>query len=74
MIIKVFAKPGSDKEEIEKISETEYKIYIKEKAEDNKANIAIIKLLSKYFKIHYKKIKIKNPRSRDKIVEIKSMQ
>ena len=70
MIIKVKAKPYSKKEEIKKISEKEYEISIKEPAENNKANNKIISILSKEFSISYKKIKIKNPLSKNKLIEI----
>ena len=71
MIIHVNVKPNSLDEKIEKISDGEYNINVKEKAEDNKANIRIVNILSKEFSVSFKKIKIKNPKSRKKIVEIK---
>ena len=70
MIIKVKAKPNSKDEKIEKISESEFIIHVKEPAEDNKANIRIINLISKELGVSYKKIMIKNPTSREKIIEI----
>jgi len=70
MIIHVAVKPGSKEEKIEKISKTEYKISVKEPAEKGKANARIIKIISKEFGVSYKKIKIKNPSSRKKIIEI----
>lgn len=70
MIIKVKARPSSKKEEIKKLSENEYEISIKEPAENNKANNRIISLLSKEFNISYKKIKIKNPASKNKLINI----
>ena len=69
MIIKIKVRPNSAKQEMIKISENEYKISLKEKAEDNKANKELIKLLKKYFKKDTKIIK--GMKSRDKIVEIK---
>ncbi len=71
MIIKVKVKPNSKYENIEKISDNEYIISLKEKAEDGKANQRLINLLSKELGIHYSFIKIKNPKSRNKIVELK---
>lgn len=71
MIIKVKVKPNSKEERLEKISEKEYSIFVKEPAEDNKANIRVINLLSKEFDTSYKNIKIKNPTSRNKVIEIK---
>jgi uncharacterized protein YggU (UPF0235/DUF167 family) len=72
MNIKVNAHPGSKEERIEKNSNGEYDIWIKERAEDGKANIRIINLLSKELNINYKKIVIKNPTSRKKNIEIKN--
>ncbi len=71
MIIKVKVKPNSKEEKIEKIGENEYKIEVKEPAEGNKANLRVINLLSKELGISYKNIKIKNPTSRDKVIEVK---
>ena len=68
MIIKVKAKPNSKEQEIIKISENEYKIALREKAEDNKANIELLKLLKKYFGKEAKIVK--GLKSRNKIVEI----
>jgi uncharacterized protein YggU (UPF0235/DUF167 family) len=70
MIINVKAKPNSKKDEINKIDEKNYEINVRAKPEDNKANISIVKLLSKYLNVSQKKIRIKNPTSRNKIVEI----
>jgi hypothetical protein len=71
MIIRVKVKPNSKEEKIEKIAEGEYRIDVKEPAEDNKANIRVINLLSKELNVSYKNIKIKNPTSRDKVIEVK---
>jgi uncharacterized protein (TIGR00251 family) len=69
MILKIKVKPNSNKQEIEKIDEENYKISLKSKPEDNKANIELIKLLKKHFE---KDIKIiKGLRNRNKIVEVK---
>ena len=70
MIIKIKVKPNSKEEKIEKISDGSYVLSVKEPAEDNKANIRVINLLSKELNVSFKKIKIKNPASRNKIVEI----
>ena len=70
MIINVKVKPGSKEEKIEKIKDDKYNIDVKEDAENNKANNRVINIISKEFKVSYKKIKIKNPKSREKIVEI----
>lgn len=70
MIIHINVKPCSKEERLEKISENEYAVWLKERAEKGKANTALIKILSKEFDVSYKTIKIKNPNSRKKIVEL----
>lgn len=60
MYIKVKVFPKSKKEVIEKISENRFEIKVKEKAEKNEANKKILEILSKYFKIEEKNIKIIN--------------
>jgi len=70
MIIKVRVKLGSKEERIEKTSPREYFIRLKEKAEDGKANTRLINLLSKEFNVSFKAIKIKSPKSRNKVIEI----
>jgi len=69
MIIHVKVKPNSNEDKIKK-TEVGYEIEVKAKPEDNKANIAVIKLLAKHFNVSQKSIKIKNPTSRNKIIEI----
>lgn len=70
MIINVKVKPNSIKNKFVKIEENEYIVEIKEPAENNRANVSLLKMLSKEFGVSYKKVKIKNPNSRKKIVEI----
>jgi len=70
MIIKVSVKPSAKKEMIERISGDEYRISVKEKAENGKANRKVISLLAKEFNVSYRDISIKNPASRKKIVSI----
>ncbi len=72
MIIKARVKPNSDEEKIKKTGENEYEISVKEPAEDNKANIRVINLLSKELNTSHKNIKIKTPTSREKIIEVKT--
>ena len=68
MKIKIKVKPNSSQEKIEKISDEEYEVWIKEKPVDGKANIELLKLLKKYFG---REVKIKSGfTSRRKIVEI----
>ncbi|MDO8460658.1 MAG: DUF167 domain-containing protein [Nanoarchaeota archaeon] len=68
MIIQVKVYPSSGREEIVKISEKEYKVYLKKPAENNKANIELLKLLKRHFKVDSKIIK--GLRSRNKFIEI----
>ncbi len=68
MKISVKVKPQSKEEKIVKLSDSEYEISVKEPAREGKANLRLLKLLSKEFK--GKKFKIKNPSSRKKIVEV----
>ena len=73
MIINVKVKPNSDKQEIENIDGKNYRISLKSKPEDNKANIELLKLLKEYFSISMQDIKIlKGLKSRNKIIEIKN--
>lgn len=68
MIIKIRVKPNSSKSEIDLANSV---VYLKAKAEKNKANIELIKTLSKHYKISSSNIKIlKGLNSREKIVEI----
>lgn len=52
MIIQIKVYPNSGREEIVRISENEYKVYLKKPAENNKANVELIKMLKRYFKKH----------------------
>ncbi len=68
-IFKIIVKPNSAKNEILKFDEGRkaYRVSIKEKAEDNKANIEIIKFFSKLLK---KKVKIiKGLKSKEKVLK-----
>jgi len=67
MIIKVKVKTHSGKQEVVKEDDF-YVVYLKSIAENNKANIELVKLLKKHFK---KEVKIKNGfTSRIKSVEV----
>lgn len=68
MEIKVKVKPGSSKQELKKIEEG-YEAHVKAPAENNKANIELIKLLKKEFGSDVKIIR--GYKSRNKVVEIK---
>ena len=58
MKIVVTAKPGSREELIEKVSETEYIVKVKEPPVDGKANRAIVAALADYFKVPVFRIRI----------------
>lgn len=49
MIINVKVHPSSSKEEVRKINEKEFEVWMKEKAVNNKANIRLIRISKKYF-------------------------
>ncbi|MBI2632068.1 DUF167 domain-containing protein [Candidatus Pacearchaeota archaeon] len=69
-IIFLEVKASSSQQRIEKIDEMNYRIWVMEHREKGKANKAILKIMARYFGISYKNIKIKNPLSRKKIIEI----
>lgn len=69
MKIKIKLHPNSSQEKIQKIGNSNYEIWIKEKPLENKANIGLMKLLKRHFK---KEVKIKSGlTSKNKIVEVK---
>ncbi|MEK6925951.1 MAG: DUF167 domain-containing protein [Nanoarchaeota archaeon] len=68
MKIKVKVKPKSGRQEVEKISEKEYFVYLKSSPEENKANVELCKLLQRYFK---REVRIKSGyANRNKIIEV----
>ncbi len=70
MIIKLRVKTNSGRQEIEKISENEYKVWLKSTPEDGKANGELLRFLKKYFG---KEVRIKTGfSSRKKVVEVGS--
>jgi uncharacterized protein len=72
MLIKVKVFAGCKKDEIVKKKDDEFEVRVKEKAEQGRANKAVIKVLADYFKIDESKIKlIKGFKERNKIFEIK---
>ncbi|MBS3151596.1 DUF167 domain-containing protein [Candidatus Woesearchaeota archaeon] len=69
--IKVVVKPNSKKQRIEFLEDF-CKVDVKERAENNKANLAVIKILSKYFK---KQVYIKSGlKSKIKIIDVCDMK
>ncbi len=68
MIIYVKVKLNSKKQKMEVVSSKEYIVSLKNLAENNKANLELLKLLGKYFN---KKIRIiKGLKNKKKIIEI----
>ena len=68
MKINVKVKPNSNEEKIEKISEEYYLVFLKKPATEGKANLELIKVLSKYFKKDVRIVSGKS--SKKKIVDI----
>ena len=72
MQINIKAKPNSREEKVEKISDTDFIVSVKEPPVEGKANRAIINALAVYFKIASARIKIVSGwTSRQKVLEIK---
>ncbi len=68
MIINVYVKPNSKKQEMIKISKNKYKVFLKCPARENKANIELVKLMKKYLG---KNIKIiKGMKGKNKVLEV----
>ena len=73
MRISVKVKPNAKQDKIEKINESHFLVWIKEKPQEGKANKAAIKVLSEYFGVPQSRvILLKGQSSREKIFEIKT--
>ncbi len=71
MKIFINVKTGARENEVQKLEENEYKISVKERPVQGKANQAVIKILSKHFKVPQSNIWIKaGHTTKSKIVEI----
>ena len=67
----VTVKPGTSQEKIIEVTPGEIVVYLRAKAHDGEANGALIKLLSKHFKIAKTNIRIvRGHKSRTKIIEL----
>jgi uncharacterized protein (TIGR00251 family) len=67
----ITVKPGTSQEKVVTTSPNELTVYLRAKAHDGEANEALIKALSKHFKVAKTTIKIvRGAKSRQKIVEI----
>lgn len=67
--IRVKAKPNSNIDKVEQITEGQFIISVKEPPVQGRANVAIISILKDYFKTQHVKI-ISGWTSRNKIIEI----
>lgn len=71
MIIKIKVKANAGKQEVIKVDNRKYEVSLRSKAENNKANLELLKLLRRYFK---KDIRIiAGVRSKNKILEVKKI-
>ena len=71
MICNIIVKPGTSQEKIIETATGEFMVYLRAKAHDGEANEALIKLLSKHFKVPKTTIKIvRGGKSRIKTVEM----
>jgi len=71
MRINIKARPGAKEEKVEKISDTEFVVSVKEPPVQGKANRAIINALAMYFGVGSVKVKIVSGWTlRQKVVEI----
>ncbi|MBQ3353505.1 DUF167 domain-containing protein [Candidatus Saccharibacteria bacterium] len=66
----ITVKPGSGQEKIVEIAKDELVVYLRAKPHDGEANDALIKLLSKHYKVPKTTIKIiRGQKSHKKLVE-----
>ena len=71
MFVKVIATPGAKKEKIERISDTEFEIAVREPAERNLANRRIVTIVAREFRVLPAKVRIiSGHRSHSKILSI----
>lgn len=71
MIINVKVKTNSGKHEIEDFGNHRYLVYLKSEPENNRANIELINMFSKFFGVPVSHIKIKfGATSSEKMLEI----
>jgi len=71
MRINVKAKPNSKEDRVEKISDTEFIVSVKEIPVQGRANRAIIRVLAEYFGVSLSRIRIISGHiSRQKVVEV----
>jgi uncharacterized protein len=72
MIIRVKVKPNSSKQSVESFGADRYLVHVKSEPENDKANIEMIKLLSKNLGVPENSFHIKFGRtSNEKIIEVR---
>ena len=72
MIIHVKVKPNSSKREVESFGNNRYLVYLKEPAENDRANIELINILSKELGVPAKSLQIKfGKTTNEKLIEIR---
>ncbi len=73
MKISVKVKPNAKQERLEKIDESNFSVWVKEKPREGKANHAVIKILANYFGVARSEvILLKGQTSKQKIFEVKA--
>ena len=71
MKIQVRVKPNSAEQKIEDFGDHRYLVYVSSSAEDNKANIEMLKMIGKHLGIPSTKLRIvSGASSKDKTVEV----
>ena len=72
MRIKVRVVPNSKKESIQQVDDTTYRINVREKAIEGRANEAVLRLIAKHAGISIADVKIVHGfKSREKVISIK---
>jgi uncharacterized protein YggU (UPF0235/DUF167 family) len=71
MFLKVKLHPKSKKQKIEKVSDEKFEIWVKSKAEENKANYEMLEILAEFLEIEKNKLRLISGHHRPgKMIEI----
>jgi len=70
MKFKIKVHPNYSIDRVEQVSKEALEVYVKDKPDKNKANLKIIKLVSKHFKVPASRIKLKGLKSKTKFIEV----
>ncbi|MBI3017909.1 MAG: DUF167 domain-containing protein [Deltaproteobacteria bacterium] len=71
MKIKVLVKPNAKKQKVEKVSETEYRVFVNAPPQEGKANEAVMRALASFFDVPKSAIQILTGlHSKIKMIEI----